>query len=51
MENWVIEDLKSANTPEMREKYPFVIVGSHRPIYCLFNDEEKETKRCYDFYR
>ena len=31
---WLEEDLKQANQPEQRAKYPWIITMYHHPMYC-----------------
>ena len=49
--NWVENDLIAANSKENRTIRPWVIVFTHRPIYCSVNSmEDKPSGRCYNFY-
>ena len=47
--NWLVNDLKEANKPENRRIRPWIIVLSHRPMYCSASVEyfltELETVR------
>ena len=50
MFKWIENDLIAVTSQKTRQ-YPFVVVISHRPIYCSYNSLEDETiKRCYNFY-
>lgn len=33
-EDWLVQQLKRANTPEARKRHPWVIVLGHQPFYC-----------------
>ena len=35
---WLEEQLKMANTPEERSKYPWIITIAHHPMYCTTLD-------------
>lgn len=51
MYKWVEKDLELANAPENRTRQPWIIIFSHRPIYCSYNDKDDQpTNRCYNFY-
>jgi hypothetical protein len=49
MLNWVTYDLQMANN--VRDIWPWIIVSTHRPIYCSYNMmQEQPIERCYNFY-
>ena len=51
MFNWVENDLAAANAPENRTLRPWIIVFTHRPVYCSYNSpEDRPSGRCYNFY-
>eukprot|EP01061_Rhynchopus_euleeides_P018628 TRINITY_DN307_c0_g1_i5.p2 TRINITY_DN307_c0_g1~~TRINITY_DN307_c0_g1_i5.p2 ORF type:complete len:567 (+),score=241.54 TRINITY_DN307_c0_g1_i5:50-1702(+) len=41
---WVEEDLKKANLPENRAKYPWILVHGHRPLYSSSTTDASDTK-------
>jgi len=49
---WIENDLKIANQPENREKFPWIVFITHRPIYCSYIEQGAipEYKWCYYFY-
>jgi hypothetical protein len=49
---WIENDLKIANKPENREKFPWIVFITHRPIYCSYIEQGAipEYKWCYFFY-
>ena len=51
MFSWVENDLIAATSEENRTIRPWVIVFTHRPIYCSVNSmADKPSGRCYNFY-
>jgi len=53
--SWIENDLKNANTPEMRQQFPFIVFITHRPIYCCYEEQNTGTiipfsKWCFSFY-
>jgi hypothetical protein len=45
----LISDLEDAT--KAKKQWPWLIVMSHRPIYCSYNNpEDQEKGRCYNFY-
>ncbi|CAF0901288.1 unnamed protein product [Didymodactylos carnosus] len=39
--HWLEEDLKEANKPENRLRWPWILVMGHRPMYCSNNDDDE----------
>ena len=42
---WVVDDLKAADSPENRKKRPWVVMLGHRPMYCSTDDGDDCTNR------
>ena len=48
---WIVNDLNiTRNENAGKINYPFVIVLSHKPIYCSYNGEDDIENNCYSFY-
>jgi len=49
---WIENDLKAANTPENRAKFPWIVFITHRPIYCSYIEQGAIPyhKWCFSFY-
>jgi acid phosphatase type 7 len=39
---WLEADLQAANAPGQREKFPWVMIGMHRPMICSPNDDNDD---------
>ena len=51
MLDWIEADLELANSEEHRALWPWVVVITHNPMYCQYNDlEGLESKKCYNYY-
>jgi hypothetical protein len=48
---WIENDLQIANDDKHRSVWPWIVVVSHRPIYCTSSPSTiPEDLRCYSFY-
>ena len=49
MTDWIVNDLQNARS--QNATVPWIIVLTHRPIYCSYSSlYDPENKRCYSFY-
>lgn len=47
--DWLVQDLEEANTH--RQKYPWIIVMAHRPLYCSTDDKNEDCTKAHSVVR